>query len=84
MATKHRLGKWNHIGEFVRSFGAAVTAEGFEIIDIDDRHAVLAGLMPGNHKDPFDRLSAAQAEIEQLNMVTNDPAFGSFSVRSIW
>lgn len=84
MATKHRLGKWDDIGEFVRVFGVAVAAEGFEIVDINAAHAVLADLMPGNHRDPFDRLLAAQAEIEGLALVTNDPAFEMFPVQSVW
>ena len=47
-------------------------------------HARFAGLMPGEHRDPFDRLLAAQAEIEGVPLVTADPAFRAFGTRTLW
>ena len=40
--------------------------------------------MPGAHKDPFDRMLAAQALIEDVPLVTNDVAFAGFGVKLIW
>nr|WP_245415211.1 type II toxin-antitoxin system VapC family toxin [Hoeflea marina] len=83
-ATKYRIGKWNDIGPFATSFEATLTSLGYPVVDISAAHAVLAGLMPGKHRDPFDRLLAAQAEIEGMVLVSNDPAFAAFSVQAVW
>jgi PIN domain nuclease of toxin-antitoxin system len=40
--------------------------------------------MRGAHKDPFDRILAAQALIEDMSIVTNDAAFTGFGVRVVW
>jgi PIN domain nuclease of toxin-antitoxin system len=43
-----------------------------------------AGLLTGEHRDPFDRLIAAQALIEGLTVITRDPAFTAFGCDVIW
>ena len=48
------------------------------------RHAVPAGKLPGTHGDPFDRILAAQAELEQLTLATVDPAFVAFGTHTLW
>ena len=40
--------------------------------------------MPGAHKDPFDRMLAAQALIEGVPIVSNDAAFAGFGVQVVW
>ena len=52
-------------------------------LPITSEHAIRAGLMPVDHRDPFDRMLAAQAEIEGLQLVTRDPAFGAFDVQVV-
>ena len=47
-------------------------------------HAIRAGLLPGPHRDPFDRLLAAQALTENLVLVTRDPIFADFGVETLW
>ena len=47
-------------------------------------HAHRAGSLQGGHRDPFDRLLAAQALAEDIPVVTVDPAFQMFNVRVIW
>jgi PIN domain nuclease of toxin-antitoxin system len=44
----------------------------------------LAAIMSDLHRDPFDRMLAAQAEIEDIPLVTADPAFRHFKVRVLW
>lgn len=41
----------------------------------DAAAALTAGLLDGNHRDPFDRMLAAQAHLEQLSLRTIDPVF---------
>jgi PIN domain nuclease of toxin-antitoxin system len=43
-----------------------------------------AGRLEGAHKDPFDRMLAAQALVEGLPLVTNDTVFAAFGVTALW
>jgi PIN domain nuclease of toxin-antitoxin system len=45
---------------------------------------VQAGRDPLRHRDPFDRLLAAQAELEQLILLTLDPALDPFPCQTLW
>jgi PIN domain nuclease of toxin-antitoxin system len=47
-------------------------------------HALRAGGYQQPHGDPFDRMLAAQCELEDLTLVTRDPAFRDFPVRTLW
>ena len=53
-------------------------------LDISTRHAQLAGRLPLHHRDPFDRMLVAQAQIEDLIIITNDgdiPKYGVTTLR---
>jgi PIN domain nuclease of toxin-antitoxin system len=54
----------------------------FTALPISLEHARLAGRLSGPHKDPFDRMLAAQALVEGVPLVTNDPAFAGLGSRS--
>lgn len=45
---------------------------------------VRGGLLPGAHRDPCDRMLAAQAQVEAVPLVTADPAFGAFGTGVLW
>jgi PIN domain nuclease of toxin-antitoxin system len=47
---------------------------------ITEQHAFRAGELPSHHRDPFDRLIIAQAQIERLPILTADPQFESYDV----
>jgi len=47
-------------------------------------HAVRAGKLPGEHRDPFDRMLIAQAQAENLNIISNDRIFDTYRVQRIW
>ena len=47
-------------------------------------HGIRAGLLPGPHKDPFDRMLIAQAQAENLAIVSNDSVFDRYGVTRIW
>ena len=82
--TKYRIGKWRDIEELALNFEQAVRAENFGLLAISAAHASCGGLLGGSHRDPFDRLLAAQSLIESLPLVTNDPAFQAFAVETVW
>ena len=59
---------------------AAVAAEPFEPLPISLEHAERAGSLPALHGDPFDRMLVAQAQTEDLTLVTRDRVFDSYDV----
>ncbi|WP_429912650.1 type II toxin-antitoxin system VapC family toxin [Glycocaulis sp.] len=65
----------------IRSDGLA---DGFEQIGIDMEDVIVAGLMPLHHRDPFDRLLAAQARNGDMPIVSSDRAFDAYGVERIW
>lgn len=84
IATKQRLGKLDGTPDASSRFGELVEADGFVLLPIDHRHALRAGAYAANHRDPFDRMLAAQSEIEGHPLVTLDPAFAAFGTRVVW
>jgi PIN domain nuclease of toxin-antitoxin system len=84
VATKFRIGKWNDIGPLAIAFEEIVATQNFVVLPIAASHACRAGLLRSSHRDPFDRLLAAQTEIEGLHLVTNDPKFENFGTRIAW
>lgn len=84
IATKHRLGKLNEAADAVDRFGELVAADGFVHLPITHYHSLRAGAYPTEHRDPFDRMLAAQSELESLPLLTCDPAFALFGVKTIW
>jgi PIN domain nuclease of toxin-antitoxin system len=61
-----------------------VTALGFELLGITVEHAWAVRHLPHHHRDPFDRLLIAQAQVERLPVVTADPSFADYDVTVVW
>ena len=83
-AYKHRIGKWPEVGPLVAAFEEIVASQGFELLPISGKHATRAGLHAVDHGDPFDRMLAAQAEVDDLLVATNDRRFADFGTRVVW
>lgn len=84
IATKVRLGKLATAAELAADFVGFVGREGFELLPISPDQAIRAGLLPGPHKDPLDRMLIAQAQAEGIPVVTNELIFDAYGVRRIW
>ncbi len=84
IATKVRIGKLDVPGPLLRDFVDAVEQLGFAPLPITLRHGQEAGRLPGTHRDPFDRVLAAQARVENLDLVTCDPAFDAMGIKTMW
>jgi PIN domain nuclease of toxin-antitoxin system len=84
MAIKVGLGKWPEAKALVNNFGDEVAAEGFRILPISIAHARESGLNRAPHRDPFDRLLAAQAVHEGLTLVTADPKLAGLGASVLW
>lgn len=63
-----------------RTVEQAVAESGFQELPITFRHAERVAVLPPHHRDPFDRLLVAQAEVEELTLVTRDPVFARYSI----
>jgi PIN domain nuclease of toxin-antitoxin system len=84
IATKFRLGKLPFAQPLAEDFVAVVTAAGYLLLPITVDHALRAGLLPGDHRDPFDRMLAAQAIHENIPIISNDAKLDAFGVRRVW
>jgi len=82
--TKHRLGKLPHAGEAVRDLRGAIQRAGFEPLPISLEHAIEAGRLAAPHRDPFDRMLAAQSRLERLPLISDDQVFAGLSVSTLW
>lgn len=84
IATKFRLGKLAEAEDIVRNYAEHLKTLLAEELSVTSGHALTAGLWDTPHRDPFDRLLAAQSLIEGIAIVTNDAAMGTFAVQRIW
>lgn len=84
IATKDRIGKLGDLSGIGDRFAELVGAHGFSHLAVDHRHAAWAGGHPAPHRDPFDRMLAAQACLEGLALVSRDRAFDDLGVDTIW
>lgn len=84
MAIKVGLGKLAVSRPLYPEFARLLQEHGFEQLEISYRHASEAGRLPWHHRDPFDRLLIAQTLVENLPIVSVDPAFDHYAVTRIW
>jgi PIN domain nuclease of toxin-antitoxin system len=84
MAIKASLGKLVLTLPLDRFIPEQLAANGFNLLDIDFRHTVRVGALPFHHRDPFDRLLIAQAQLEKLAIVSADTVLSAYGVRRIW
>ena len=80
ITTKYRLGKLPHAASVVENYNFAVQELGASELPLRASHALYAGMHASPHRDPFDRLLAAQATIEQMPLVSADPAMRTFAL----
>jgi len=66
-----------------RTVEQAANESGFLELPVTFRHAERVAALPTHHRDPFDRLLIAQAEVEDLTLVTRDPVFSRYPVEVI-
>jgi len=84
IATKVRLGRLPEFGSSLLRFDELVVASAMRHLPVSYRHSLLAGGYQTGHRDPFDRMLAAQAELESLVLVSKDPAFSEFPIQVLW
>ncbi|MGC2324277.1 MAG: type II toxin-antitoxin system VapC family toxin [Terriglobales bacterium] len=83
MAIKSKSGKLD-AQPFLDRLEEDLAEEGFLVLPITIEHAVKAGSLVQHHKDPFDRMLVAQAQAENLPIISNDRVFDRYSLTRIW
>ncbi|GHE75550.1 twitching motility protein PilT [Amycolatopsis deserti] len=85
IATKQRLGKLPQAEVLTRAYRQHLARLAVDSIPVTDEHALLAGSLEWQHRDPFDRMIAAQCMTESLPLATADEAFRTVSgVQVLW
>ncbi|AFZ12091.1 PilT protein domain protein [Crinalium epipsammum PCC 9333] len=75
IATKYRIGKLPEAKKLVEQYSQILHQAKFIELAITNAHALRAGSLAIAHRDPFDRMIMAQAELESLPVITYDQAF---------
>jgi PIN domain nuclease of toxin-antitoxin system len=75
MSIKHRLGKLPQAAPLVEDLDGSLATLGADLLAVSGRHAIRAGQLSWDHRDPFDRMLAAQALAEDAALVSADRAF---------
>jgi PIN domain nuclease of toxin-antitoxin system len=83
IATKVRLAKLDWPAS-AGSVNAYILGQGFRALPISIDHAEHAGQLGIAHRDPFDRMLIAQAQLESLWLVSNEELFDAAGVRRYW
>lgn len=84
IALKYKLGKLPEVADLLADFTGHLASQDFTELMISHRHGLHAGALPIDHKDPFDRMLIAQAQLEGLSLVSNERLFDRFGVNRIW
>lgn len=84
-AIKHRLGKLPGADGILASFAEHLATLGATEVPITTADALLAGSLNWAHRDPFDRVLAAQSIRRSVPLVSRDPVFNALpGVRVLW
>lgn len=84
IATKVRLGRLPGAEVLEREFLETMERAGYVLLAIDASTALRAGRLTSEHRDPFDRVLAAQALAEDIPLLSADSKLDSFGVRRMW
>jgi len=84
MEIKLQLGKLRFQRPLADMIADQQRTNGFEILPMVLPHALAIETLPLHHKDPFDRLLIAQATVENLPLISRDPAFTAYPIVVVW
>jgi PIN domain nuclease of toxin-antitoxin system len=84
IAIKISLGKLRLTQPFELLVPQQLGLNAITLLDISINHASHVITLPFHHRDPFDRLLIAQAQVEQMPIVGNDPAFDPYPITRMW
>ena len=83
MAIKASLGRLR-LSDPVETYMTRKIAQGYRMLPVSWPHAAKVEALPWHHRDPFDRLLAAQAIAEGCPIVTRDRVFRKYGAEVVW
>jgi len=84
IATKSRLSKLPGAEPLEQSYLETMEAAGYTLLSIDTAHALRAGRLTSEHRDPFDRMLAAQAIALDIPILSPDTQLDLLGTRRLW
>jgi PIN domain nuclease of toxin-antitoxin system len=81
---KVSLGKYPLSVPFETFITQGIHGNGFKVLPIEPRHVAAITAMPFHHRDPFDRLLVAQAQVERIPLVSKDLVLDRYGVNRLW
>jgi len=86
MSIKHKAGRWPEVFPFMDEQAYAQCLDSLRAVElpITGRHGRIAGQFDSEHRDPFDRVIAAQSFLEGLPLLSKDDSLDVFPVTRIW
>ena len=84
ITTKSRLGRLPGAQDVAADVVGCVASQGFVPLEVSVLHAQRAGGLGGEHRDPFDRMLIAQAQLEDVAIISDDRIFDDYDVRRMW
>jgi PIN domain nuclease of toxin-antitoxin system len=83
-AIKVSIGKYPLSVPYETFISQGIHGNGFKILPIEPAHTAVLTTMPFHHRDPFDRLLVAQAQVEKLSVVSSDLFLDRYGITRLW
>lgn len=84
LAVKSGLGKIRLPYQLGEEFDRTIERNGFELLPLSHSALERTARLPDHHRDPFDRLLAAEALEHSATLVSNNQVFDAYGVKRIW
>ncbi|MDB5523799.1 MAG: PilT protein domain protein [Rhizobium sp.] len=84
IATKYAKGKLPSASVIINDLPGIISDEGFQHLPITSNHMVRSVFLPGDHRDPFDRILAAQSVLEEMPILSIDSMLAALGAQSVW
>jgi PIN domain nuclease of toxin-antitoxin system len=83
-AIKVSIGKYPLSVPFETFITQGINGNRFRILAIEPGHAAVLTTLPFHHRDPFDRMLVAQAQVERISLVSNDAILDLYGINRLW
>jgi len=84
IADQNQLNKFHLNTDLLTTISAQQETNNLQLLSLELHHIIALGNLPNHHNDPFDRLLVAQAQVENLTLVTDDSKIQLYNVARLW
>lgn len=84
LAIKAGLGRLTLPADLERFLTAQLEANAFQVLPVFLSHALRVNALPDHHRDPFDRLLVAQAQVEGMAILSGDSQLSRYPIEVVW